>query len=185
MDICIHAFTPYSSVNGPGERSVLHFQGCRFSCPGCFNPETHAMDQGRVESIDSVLNWIPVDVEGVTISGGEPFLQREALLQLVSSIKEKGYTVVVFSGYYLHEIQKLEYGLDILSYVDVLIDGRFDQELKSQSSLHGSDNQNIHLFTNRYNRSDFNNREVEFTIDLNGEIQITGFPTSSTLSKVK
>ncbi|WP_164684848.1 4Fe-4S single cluster domain-containing protein [Brevibacillus reuszeri] len=185
MEVRIHGFTPYSKVNGPGERSVLHLQGCRFACPGCFNPETHSLDAGQVVSVDTILSWIPIEVGGVTISGGEPFLQQEALLELVRKLRLQGKSLIIFSGFYHREIMRLRHGVEILSYVDALIDGRFDQEKMSVYSLHGSDNQRVHLFTDRYNLCDFQDRDIEITFDLVGNVSITGFPTESILKQFK
>jgi anaerobic ribonucleoside-triphosphate reductase activating protein len=181
----IHALNEYSLVNGPGVRSVIHFQGCKFACPGCFNPETHSMSGGFEITVDEVINKIPTDIDGVTISGGEPFLQQEALLELVKRIRTLGHSIVIFSGFYMYEIQNLKHGPEILKYVDALIDGRFDQSVMSVDGLHGSDNQTIHLLTDRYSKEDFVKREVEFTFDMDGNVRITGFPSMDLLQEIQ
>jgi anaerobic ribonucleoside-triphosphate reductase activating protein len=181
----IHAITEYSMVNGPGVRTVIHFQGCKFACPGCFNPETHAMNDGKEMTLEKVLKLIPVNIDGVTISGGEPFLQQEALLQLVRLLHELNYTVVVFSGFYRHEIERLKYGNEILKSTDVLIDGRFELQQISDEGLYGSDNQTIYFLSDRYKPSDFEKREVEFSFDLEGNTRITGFPTKELVQSIK
>lgn len=181
----IHAFNEYSHVNGPGVRSVIHFQGCKFNCPGCFNPETHSVNAGMELSVQDIIGMLPKDIDGVTISGGEPFLQQEDLLQLVQAMRELGYSIIIFTGYYLNEIVKLKYGKEVLKYVDAIIDGRFDQASVSSSGLHGSDNQSVHLLTDRYAQNDFESRDVELIFDFSGNIRVTGFPTSDFLQKVE
>jgi len=181
----IHSITPYSYVNGPGVRTVIHFQGCKFQCPGCFNPETHSLEGGIEMTLEQVLENIPPHIEGVTISGGEPFLQQEALLKLVTILHELSFSVVVFSGFYRDEIEKLKFGNKILSNIDVLIDGRFEGNQVSSQGLHGSDNQTIHLLTDRYKLEDFEQREVELSFDVNGSTRITGFPTKELLHAIK
>ncbi|GAA0853978.1 4Fe-4S single cluster domain-containing protein [Paenibacillus glucanolyticus] len=173
----IHSFTPSTLVNGPGNRAMIHFQGCTLNCPGCFNAFTHSMTGGMDLSVEDLLKLIPPEIEGVTISGGEPFLQSRSLLQLVEAIRQKNKSIVVFSGFYRHEISNMKYGPDILSHIDVLIDGRFEREDISESGIRGSNNQTIHLITDRYTIDQFQERNVEVTIDSKGAMSMTGFPS--------
>ncbi|OMF66832.1 4Fe-4S single cluster domain-containing protein [Paenibacillus glucanolyticus] len=182
MKIKIHEITPFSEVNGPGVRTVIHFQGCKFQCPGCFNPTTHSLDGGMSMSLSEIICSIPDSVSDITISGGEPFLQPKALLELTTRLKGLGYTIVVFSGFYMNEIRNLKYGNDILANIDVLIDGRFDSTAASFQGLHGSDNQTLHFISNKYSHTDFVSRDVEILISADGSTQITGFPTASLLA---
>ncbi|SEB27690.1 4Fe-4S single cluster domain-containing protein [Paenibacillus sp. 276b] len=181
MDVKIHEITHHSTVNGPGQRSVIHFQGCKFQCPGCFNPSTHSLAGGRNISINEIISSIPTTIKDITISGGEPFLQPLALVTLAHALKHFGYSIVVFTGFYLQEIEKLNYGPQILELIDVLIDGRYDEKASSLIGLHGSDNQTIHFLSDRYNHTDFQTRDVEIFISVEGETQITGFPDDNLL----
>lgn len=181
----IHSIIPSSMVNGPYERTVVHFQGCTLNCPGCFNKDTHAMNIGRYMSAAEIMSNIPSHIKHVTISGGEPFLQAEGLHSLVTLLREKDYGIIVFSGFYLHEIMKMPYGEKILANIDVLIDGRFVKEELAVDGLRGSNNQTIHIFTNRYSPIELMNRNTEILIDTNGNIQITGFPSSFLLQVLK
>lgn len=185
MQARIHSITPYSVVNGPGNRSVVHFQGCTLNCPGCFNKDTHDLSIGRSMTVEEIIIEIPSDVDGVTISGGEPFLQQQFLLELVKNLKDRNHTIVIFSGFYLHEIKKMKTGIQVLDYIDALIDGRFEENQLADDGLHGSDNQNIHLFTDLYKEIDFDHRDTEIWLDENGNIQITGFPSIDFLNKIK
>lgn len=181
----IAGITYNSTVNGPGERTVIHFQGCKFNCVGCFNSDTHDLYGGIEIDWSDLIRQIPINPTGITISGGEPFLQQEELLRFVEFLSAFGYDIVVFSGFYKHEILKLKLGKEILKHIDVLIDGRFDESLVTRGWLHGSDNQTIHLITDRYALEDFKKRDVEFTFNEKGEVSITGFPTNELLNEVK
>lgn len=174
----IHSFTPSTFVNGPGNRAMIHFQGCTLACPGCFNTSTHSKDGGEEVSVSDLISRIPHSVDGVTISGGEPFLQQEGLLELVVELRNRFDSIVVFSGFYLHEIQKTRLGQKILDYIDVLIDGRFEIDRIAEDGLRGSSNQKIHLLTGRHTPEEFQGRNVEITVDLEGKLILTGFPTS-------
>ena len=87
---------------GPGRRIGIWFQGCSIRCPGCISMDTWAQDRG-ITTIDEVVNaiaqWIPA-AEGITISGGEPFDQPVALLELLSQLRSLSEAdVLVFTGY--------------------------------------------------------------------------------------
>ncbi len=99
----LHAFAAQSRANGPGVRAVVWFQGCTLGCKGCFNPQTHWTGAGKWQSVDAMADTI-VDlapgIEGVTISGGEPFQQSAALCRLLGLIRRRSsLSVLVFSGY--------------------------------------------------------------------------------------
>src|SRR5437867_3434145 len=104
----VHAFQPYSAANGPGLRAVLWVQGCTLGCPGCFNPDTHPRP-GQVWTVDETYERIVAlagDIEGVTISGGEPLQQRRPILTLLHRIRtETSLSTLVFTGYTWDELQ--------------------------------------------------------------------------------
>ncbi|GAA4840321.1 4Fe-4S single cluster domain-containing protein [Paenibacillus vulneris] len=180
----IHGIHRYSYVNGPGKRCVIHFQGCTLDCPGCFNPDSHPLDGGTRMTLETVLECIPQDIEGVTISGGEPFLQQEGLLELVKYIRSRHLSVVLFTGFTMKELRQMPLATDILQHVDVLIDGRFDESVPSSELTAGSYNQTIHLLSERYILEDFKARQVEITLNSDGTIQMTGFPSDSLLKSI-
>ncbi|MFD1177617.1 4Fe-4S single cluster domain-containing protein [Paenibacillus puldeungensis] len=99
----IHDINPNSLVNGPGTRAVVWVQGCSIGCPGCFNPGTHskmsATDEGAdPERLGRELGQLNVD--GLTLSGGEPLEQPEAVSELIRSFRQVNPgTVLIFSGY--------------------------------------------------------------------------------------
>ncbi|HTJ42635.1 MAG TPA: 4Fe-4S single cluster domain-containing protein [Kofleriaceae bacterium] len=172
----IHAHEPRSRANGPGERFVIWFQGCTLGCPGCFNPTTHAASGGReVAAADLIAQALAAEVEGITLSGGEPLQQPEAALALLSGAKQAGLSTLVFSGYTIDEIRALPLGPQILAQLDVLIDGRYVSTDRHASGLRGSANQRIHCLTDRYAVHEVEQTPVaEIRIAPDGSAVLTG-----------
>ena len=136
-----------SIVDGPGIRTVLFCQGCYRRCEGCHNPETWPVEGGKEMSTDEIVTLIHSDplCTGITYSGGEPFLQAKDLIPLTKILKDEGYEVAVHSGYRFEELLMGTCDqLELLSYIDVLIDGPFDLKQKSLDlKFRGSRNQRI------------------------------------------
>ena len=175
----IHATEARSRANGPGIRFVVWFQGCSLGCPGCFNPDTHASAVGGDTALAGLMDQILAskhDVQGVTISGGEPFEQPQALLALVEQIRARtALSVLVFSGFTRTEIEALPLGPTVLANIDVLIDGRYIATERVGTGLRGSENQHIHLLTDRYTEAAVTaTPEAEIRIDPTGRIYLTG-----------
>jgi anaerobic ribonucleoside-triphosphate reductase activating protein len=170
----IHAIERHSRANGPGTRAVVWVQGCTLGCPGCFNPATHPDGGGgemEVEAIARELRALPVD--GVTVSGGEPFEQPEALLALVTALA--GTSIIVFSGFTRGEIERQPLGPAILARIDVLVDGRYVERRRVARGLRGSANQVVHLLTGRHRMADIESTPVgEVVIGPDGEVRVSG-----------
>lgn len=135
-----------SIVDGPGLRTVIWTQGCPHHCKNCHNPQTHDVDGGFEMEIEELIAFIDqLHLQsGVTLSGGEPFLQAKTLLPVVRYIKEKKMNIWAYSGYTYDELIKDSDKLELLKYVDVLVDGRFVDELKDyRLRFKGSKNQRI------------------------------------------
>ena len=136
-----------SIVDGPGIRTVLFCQGCYRRCEGCHNPETWPVKGGKEISTDEIVTLIHSDplCTGITYSGGEPFLQAKDLIPLTKILKDEGYEVAAYSGYWFEELLMGTCDqLEFLSYIDVLIDGPFDLKQKSLDlKFRGSRNQRI------------------------------------------
>ncbi len=139
-----------SISNGPGIRLVLFAQGCPHHCAGCHNPQTHDPTQGYFTTVEAVLSLMDENplLDGITLSGGEPFLQAEPLAFLANQVKQRQLSVVTYSGYTYEELllgtQLKKSWHALLSTTDILIDGRF--EIAEQSGLltfRGSKNQRI------------------------------------------
>lgn len=136
-----------SIVDGPGLRYSIFTQGCLHHCVGCHNPKSHDIDGGYLEDIETFIDEIDNNplLDGVTISGGEPFLQPLPLIELITQLRQKNIHVMIYSGFTFEEI--LELGNSerkLLSLCDVLVDGQFVESLKSLSLIYkGSSNQRI------------------------------------------
>lgn len=124
---------------------------------------------GRLEVVSS-------EVEGLTVTGGEPFQQPDALCALLKAVKERtALSTLVFSGYRLDEIRRRSLGEDTLRYVDVLVDGRYESARHHGRGLRGSANQHVHLLTSRYRLDDMEEiPEGEILIDLQGLVTVSG-----------
>lgn len=183
MTLNLHAILPRSRANGPGVRMTLWFQGCTLGCVGCFNPETHSSEPKVLMSVDDLVARVVAEqgeIEGISISGGEPLQQAEGLLKLVSQVRTAELSVLLFSGYDLTEIQALPLGPEILAGLDVLIAGRYDDRLHLAQSLRGSSNQQIHLLTDRYSMADVERTPpAEVHIDRAGNVVVSGVRPAS------
>lgn len=135
-----------SIVDGPGIRMVLWTQGCEHHCPGCHNPQTHARDGGFLCDVAECIAQIrqaPLQT-GLTLSGGEPFNQAEALIPIVQAAKEKNWNVWAYSGFTFEQIMADPQKRALLEQLDVLVDGRFVEALKDyRLKWKGSKNQRI------------------------------------------
>ena len=137
-----------SIVDGEGIRAVVWTQGCPHNCPNCHNPETHDFEGGRIADTEEILEEIfsnPI-LSGVTFSGGEPFCQPEALLPIAVAIKEKKIHLMIFTGYLLEKLQKMENEVvkKLLELADIIVDGPFVLEERNLTlSYRGSENQRV------------------------------------------
>ena len=171
-----------SKVNGPGNRFVLWTQGCSKGCSECFNPETWSTNVYKELSPTQIFELIKnFEVDGVTISGGDPLEQEDELLKLlmlISTIRlRKG--VILFSGFTRAEISRDPIREECLRYVDVLIDGRYEKNLKVDFSLKGSSNQTFYFFSDKILNSELLfDQEVEIS-SFEDSVIITGFPNVS------
>ena len=173
----LHAVLPSSRVNGPGKRFVVFFQGCARACPGCFNTATHPFEERIVCSPAGVLDGCPADAQGITVSGGEPFMQPDGLSRLLFCAKERGLTTVVYTGFTIEEIEADERKRASLEFTDALVDGPYVREKRERTLLaRGSGNQRVHLLTRRYNMADFMMPgKMELVIGADGTVTGTGF----------
>lgn len=134
-----------SIVDGKGIRYVIFTQGCPHHCPGCHNPQTHPFDGGKLVSIEDILddiskrkNWI----DGITISGGEPFCQIYQCALIAEKAHEMGLSVWCYTGYLFEDLYGQ--GIELLKHIDVLVDGPFVQAEKSlELDFRGSRNQRV------------------------------------------
>lgn len=137
-----------SIVDGPGFRFVIFTQGCPHNCPGCHNPQTHQRTGGTFVETEMLFARIMENplLQGVTFSGGEPFLQPAALAGLAHKLHAKGLDVVTYTGYTLERLKALnDNGVKaLLQETDLLIDGPFQFEKRDLTlPFRGSSNQRV------------------------------------------
>lgn len=193
-----------TKVEGPGNRYCIWVQGCSRHCKGCQAVHTWNHDKGELYEVEDIIEDIfnvaysshsetkgkeilryaqndiiakELHIEGITFLGGEPFEQAEALGIIAQKVKEKGLSVLCFTGNKLEELQENPINKKLLDNIDLLIDGEFIEELTDYSRPWcGSSNQRYHFLTDRYNEEIFTKykNKVEVNISKNGQIFMNG-----------
>jgi len=155
MKIRIASLLEDSIVDGEGLRLVVFAQGCLHACPGCHNPSSHALSDGYLVDEEEIIELLLSNplLSGITLSGGEPFLQVEAFASLCEAIAkvkqdlDPEFTIMAYTGYTLEELLadgNSEKYLPLLEHIDILVDGRFILKQKSlELKFRGSKNQRI------------------------------------------
>lgn len=141
---------PDSIVDGEGIRTVIWTQGCPHNCQGCHNPTTHDLEGGTLVDLEEVYDIID-DLEGqdgITFSGGDPFMQPKECCEIAKYAKKKGYNIWSYTGYTFEQLltlaKKKTEIIDFLKEIDVLVDGKFELLKKSYNTkFRGSSNQRI------------------------------------------
>jgi anaerobic ribonucleoside-triphosphate reductase activating protein len=180
--INIHSIVSVSATNGPGSRTVVWVQGCVFRCQGCFNEELIPFVGKKQMEIDAIMKKIPThEVEGVTISGGEPFCQAEGLALFAEEVKKAGLSLMVYTGFLYKDLLASPDPATnrFLSHIDVLVDGPYIRDVPSRNVWSGSGNQCVLFLTKRYNkykdRIEPGFRMAEYHINADGSVVETGF----------
>lgn len=150
MRIRIAGITHESLVDGPGLRTVIWGQGCPHGCPGCHNVHTQDPAGGAEVGIEEIFRQTDRSflAQGITLSGGEPFLQPAAFARLAGYAREKGLDVWAYTGFTFEKLLQLSEQqpavLELLRAVDVLVDGPFVEAEKDLNLVfRGSGNQRI------------------------------------------
>jgi anaerobic ribonucleoside-triphosphate reductase activating protein len=185
---------PRTIAEGPGTRFAIWVQGCEIRCDGCFNPHLWAPRGGVLTPPGSLAAAAREHrVEGITLLGGEPFEQAAALAELARLVQEADLSVMVFTGYYLEELEA-QIGLnpsvkDLLDATDLLVDGPY---LAAQPELArpwvGSTNQRFHFLTDRYQHlrdglSALPDR-LEVRIRADGTVSVNGWASVDDLDRL-
>lgn len=146
--IILSGIVEESIVDGPGIRYVLFTQGCPHKCVGCHNPHTHDLNSGNSIEINKIVDDINSNplLKGITISGGEPFLQARQLSKLISKLDKNKLDIMVYTGfeyeYLISNSNEYNNFKSLIDSADILIDGKFDISLKSDLlPYRGSTNQ--------------------------------------------
>jgi anaerobic ribonucleoside-triphosphate reductase activating protein len=186
--IRIAAVVSVTEAEGPGARFAVWVQGCAIRCPGCCNPhmfEPAAGTEVEAGALLARLDEARSQVEGVTLLGGEPFEQAEALLPFARGVRERGLSVVAFTGFLLEELRagRTPGAAGLLEQVDLLVDGPYRRDLpETARRWAGSSNQRFHFLTGRYAPGvervgpGTPDRTVELRFGPDGRVERSGWP---------
>ena len=140
-----------SIVDGPGIRFVLFFQGCPHECKGCHNESTWDIDGGYLCEIERIVDEVKRNplLNGITYSGGEPFLQIDAMLKINEKLSDfvgEDFNYMAYTGFTYEELREMSKDnpkiAQILEQLDYLVDGRFVEDKKDLTCMFkGSSNQ--------------------------------------------
>lgn len=180
FDVCREG----THVLGPGCRYVIWTQGCENRCPGCITSESWDKNGGfAIDSIDLASDIIlSKHIDGITISGGEPFLQSDTLADMLEAVASERpeLTTIIFSGYTYEQLESNNWHKRLLNLTDVLIDGPYIKELNDGMGLRGSSNQHILALTNRLapyvEIMSKCQRKIQNICDYNGIVTQIGVP---------
>lgn len=133
-------------VDGPGFRTSIYCAGCPNACPGCHNPKSWNIENGRMMTTEDIMKIIESDpFANVTFSGGDPMFQPEGFTELAQAIRKRtNKTIWCFSGFTFEALVRNEKQRELLRLIDVLVDGPFVQALRDEDLLfRGSSNQRL------------------------------------------
>ena len=135
-----------TTVDGPGFRTTVYCAGCPNRCPGCHNPQSWDITNGKEVDIKDILDVILADpFADVTFSGGDPMFQPSGFAALAKAVKERsGKNIWCYTGYLFEDLLGNVQQRELLNYIDVLVDGRFVEVLKDENlRFRGSSNQRV------------------------------------------
>ncbi len=199
LNLSVGSLREVTCAEGPGIRFAIWVQGCSLQCHGCFNPHFWNPRFGSIKSVRNLSEQIfevvknNQEVEGVTFLGGEPFEQPAPLAWIARAVKNRGLTVMIFTGYTLEELQDpshadFEARKELLKYTDLLVDGRFEhQNVDSDRPWVGSKNQKFHFLSNVYSPEHIFKSakdKIEITVSSDGLASINGWATSRNLENL-
>jgi len=185
LTIRVGTYLPESFTNGPGLRSVLWVQGCPKRCKGCWNPQFLVENTGVEWTFDEAFERLTESnsIEGITLLGGEPFIQAESLTELCMRVKSLGLTIMAYSGWTYEELLSMgSPKTDLLKLCDILIDGEYVQSMSEPLLWRGSKNQKVYFLSKRYIEWENRVNEIvqDFEVIIQGEkIILTGDPPNN------
>ena len=145
MLIQIAGITEDSIVDGPGLRLTVFVQGCPHNCPSCHNPETHRFDGGQTMDTAEIIAKMDANplLDGLTLSGGEPFCQWDACIELADAAYQRGLNVWCYTGYTYRQLTQ-DGAHILLDHIDVLVDGPYIDSMRTlELPWRGSKNQRV------------------------------------------
>lgn len=176
-----------TEAEGPGLRAAIWVQGCLKRCKGCCNGAFLKIEPAELCQAQQIIGRIhyakqQYNIEGITLLGGEPFLQAQGLAEIAEAAQKLDLSVVIFSGYLLEELldQQFKGASRLLAATDVLVDGEYIQaQTENVRNWVGSTNQRFHYLTSRYS-SEVENRSLmvtnEWRIFSDGTLLGNGLP---------
>lgn len=158
-------------VLGPGKRVGIWVCGCRRGCKGCSNPELWDRKleyEAGIDEIAGLINRIAEshEIDGFTISGGEPMDQASELARLIGKLKRYSGDILIYTGYRIEELQERSDAAVVLDQAAVLIDGEYREEENTDVLLRGSENQRIHILN-----QDLRDKYEEYLATAHNQIQ--------------
>ena len=164
---------------GPGKRLLMYLKGCSIHCEGCINQHLWPFEGGTLMNSSEILAICKKEnLEGITIHGGEPLDQSANLYDVVKTVKNEGYTVILFTGYIKKELDKDQ--LKVWNISDIVVAGRFQLKKKNVNlQFRGSTNQRVYAHNGPYKnyRVQDGYTTAILTIDENGDMDVNGFLT--------
>lgn len=183
----VHDMLPRSRANGPGTRFTIWVRGCTLGCAGCFNPTTHPTTAGTAWPVADLAELVLAElphVEGVTLSGGEPLEQPEAVAELCRLLRARSdLGTVVLTSFTKAEIEADPARRAAVEDADTVIAGRYNAALRLGTGLRGSANKVYWPRTGRYRAADFEcTPDAEITIGPDGTLTVTGMHAAGELT---
>ncbi len=174
MNIRISWYTLTEDL-GPGKRFALWVQGCKRSCSGCIAPSLQDMSGGEdADTAEIAQKMIDSGADGITLSGGEPFLQSEALcdiLERVRAVRDIG--VICYTGNTFEDIKDDP----LVGHIDLLIDGEYIMEKDDGRAMRGSSNQRLIFLTDRYSPGDMPQHRHSHAVFAGDSFRMIGIPS--------
>ncbi len=176
---------------GRGKRIAIWVQGCSLFCDACISETLQKKNGGKNIKIESLVNEIASiehDFLGITITGGEPFLQYEQLIAFCAFVKQKtDLEIYVFSGYTLEELFLKFPDKLFLKYVNYLMDGRYEKDNHDNENVRGSTNQNLYKFENDnavLQKNYFNSDKFSINLNKDNQVYLSGIPKNYELKQL-
>jgi len=194
MDLSLSRMHFPVTTLGPGRRIGIWFQGCSIRCPGCISADTWGPGHRRLsleQLLEQITPWLR-EAEGITISGGEPFDQLDALRSLLEALRRLSeLDILVYSGYSLEQLD--EPLLQTKGLIDALISDPYIEALSQTMALRGSDNQRLSLLTplgrarlGQYERLlEPTDKALDLMFDENGSVWMAGIPRRDDLLRLR
>lgn len=194
MDLSLSRMHFPVTTLGPGRRIGIWFQGCSIRCQGCISADTWGPGHRRLsleQLLEQITPWLH-EADGVTISGGEPFDQLDALRSLLEGLRRLSeLDILVYSGYSLEQLN--EPLLQTKGLIDALISDPYIEALSQTMAFRGSDNQRLSLLTplgrarlGQYERLlEPTDKALDLMFDENGSVWMAGIPRRDDLLRLR